>query len=56
MENLLDAGGMEDEGDGDELFGAGYEADYRAIPQLDEYQAGPGNYNFRCKISLPYKT
>ena len=37
-ENLLDADGMEDEGDGEDLIGAGMEADYRAIPQLDEYQ------------------
>lgn len=42
MENLLDAGGAEDEGDGDELFGNNYEQDYRAIPQLDDYQANPG--------------
>ena len=46
MENLLDAGGIEDEGEGDELYGNNFEADYRPIPQLDEYQAGPGKKYF----------
>merc|ERR1712050_611841 len=39
MEDLLDAEGHEDEGEGDELYGNNFEADYRAIPQLDDYQS-----------------
>ena len=42
MEDLLDAGGVEDEGEGDELYGNNFEQDYRPIPQPDDYQANPG--------------
>ena len=45
MENLLDARGEVDEGEGDELFGDGLENDYRAIDELDDYRADLGNYH-----------
>ena len=34
---MHDADGGEDEGEGDELFGQGYERDYQPVPHLDTY-------------------
>ena len=55
IEQLHDADGHEEEGEGDALYGDNFEDDYRAIPQLDQYQGNIGNLNslfFIIGISL----
>lgn len=52
MENLLDARGEVEEGEGDELFGDGLENDYREIAELDDYREDLGNFHIHWYIEL----